>query len=118
MNPNSPQKRMAFGYNRDYGKIVINEGQAAAVKLIFMYYLEGKSLKEIKDILEGMNIPSPQNRPTWGKQLLSNILSNVHYLGSAVYPPIITQEDFDRVQEIKRTKAAQFAPHSTGDNRS
>ena len=42
MNPNSPQKRMAFGYNRDYGKIVINEGQAAAVKLIFMYYLEGK----------------------------------------------------------------------------
>ena len=118
MNPNSPQKRMAFGYNRDYGKIVINEGQAAAVKLIFMYYLEGKSLGEIKDILEGMNIPSPQNRPTWGKQLLSNILSNVHYLGSDVYPPIITQEDFDKVQKIKGTKAAQFAPHSTVKNRS
>ena len=31
MNPNSPQKRMAFGYNRDYGKIVINEGQADGV---------------------------------------------------------------------------------------
>ena len=103
MNPNSPQKRMAFGYNRDYGKIVINKGQAAAVKLIFMYYLEGKSLGEIKDILEGMNIPSPQNRPTWGKQLLSNILSNAHYLGSDIYPPIITQEDFDKVQKIDRS---------------
>ena len=117
MNSNSTQKRIAFGYNRDYGKIVINEGQAAAVRLIFMYYLEGKSLAEIKNILEGMNIPSPQNRPAWGKQLLSNILSNVHYLGSDVYPPIITQEDFDRVQEIKSTKAAQFAAHSMGDNR-
>lgn len=118
MNPNSPQKRIAFGYNREFEKIVINKGQAAAVKLIFMYYLEGKSLGEIKDILEGLNIPSPQNRSTWGKQLLSNILSNAHYLGSDVYPIIITQEDFDKVQEIKGTKAAQFAPRSTGDNRS
>ena len=118
MNPNSPQKRMAFGYNRDYGKIVINEGQAAAVKLIFMYYLDGNSLAEIKDILEGLGIPSPQNKPKWGKQVLSNILSNVHYLGSDIYPPIITQADFDKAQEIKNTKAAQFAPHSAGGNRS
>jgi len=29
MNPNSAQKRIAFGYNRDYGKVAINEGQAA-----------------------------------------------------------------------------------------
>ena len=50
MNPNSTQKRIAFGYNRNYGKIVLTEGQAAAVKLIFMYYLEGKSLKDaVKD---------------------------------------------------------------------
>ena len=118
MNLNSTQKRIAFGYNRDYGKIVLHEGQTAAVKLIFMYYLQGKSLGEIKDILEGMWIPSPQNKPTRGKQVISNILSNVHYLGSDVYPPIITQEDFDKVQEIRGTKAAQFAPRSTRDNRS
>ena len=118
MNPNSAQKRIAFGYNRDYGKVAINKGQAAAVKLIFMYYLDGKSLAEIKDILEGLWIPSPQNKPKWGKQVLSNILSNVHYLGSDIYPPIITQADFDKAQEIKNTKAAQFAPHSAGGNRS
>ena len=42
MNPASAQKRIAFGYNRDGNKIVVNEGQAACVKLIFNYYAEGK----------------------------------------------------------------------------
>ncbi len=34
MNPTSEQKRIAFGYNRHENRIVINEGQAACVKLI------------------------------------------------------------------------------------
>ena len=101
MNPASAQKRIAFGYNRDENKIVVNEGQAACVKMIFDYYLEGKSLSAIKEILEGVGIPSPQNKPTWGKQTLSNILSNPHYLGSEEYPLIISQDIFDKVQELK-----------------
>ena len=115
MNPASSQKRIAFGYNRDYGRIVINEGQAAAVKLIFTWYAEGNGLGEIKGLLEGMDIPSPQNKPTWGKQALSNILTNPHYLGSDDYPAIITQELFDTVQTIKSTKAAQFSPNAKAD---
>ena len=101
MNPASAQKRIAFGYNRDGNKIVVNEGQAACVKIIFVYYLEGKSLSAIKEILEGVGISSPQNKPTWGKQTLSNILSNPHYLGSEEYPPLISQDVFDKVQELK-----------------
>lgn len=104
MNPASEQKRIAFGYNRHENRIVINEGQAACVKLIFDYYLQGNSLSQIKAILEGLGIPSPQNKPTWGKQALSNILSNPHYLGSEEYPTIITQEVFDKVQELKTKK--------------
>ena len=61
MNPASAQKRIAFGYNRNYG-IELNPGQAGCVRLIFTYYDEGKSLAEIKGILEGMSIPSPQNK--------------------------------------------------------
>ena len=109
MNPASNQKRIAFGYNRDYEHIIINERQAATVKLIYTWYAEGKGLGEIKMLLEGMNIPSPQNKPTWGKQALANILANPHYLGSEDYPAIISQELFDTVQTIKSTKAAQFS---------
>ena len=60
MNPESSQKRIAFGYDRFDGQIVINEGQAAVVKLIYGWYTEGMSLREIKKTLEGMFIPSPQ----------------------------------------------------------
>ena len=101
MNPASAQKRIAFGYNRNYDKIVLNEGQAGCVWLFFSYYDEGKSLAEIKDILEGLNVPSPQNKKVWGKQTISNILSNPHYLGSEDYPKIIEQDLFDRVRARK-----------------
>ena len=104
MNPTSEQKRIAFGYNRHENRIVINDGQAACVKLIFDYYLQGNSLSQIKAILEGLGIPSPQNKPTWGKQALSNILSNPHSVGSEEYPMIITQDVFDKVQELKTKK--------------
>ena len=105
MNPDSLQKRIAFGYNRDANEgIVINVGQAGVVKLIFLYYLEGKSLSEIKEILEGMRIPSPQNKPSWGKQTISNILSNPHYLGSDDYPQIISEDEFKQIQSIMESK--------------
>lgn len=77
MNPTSAQKRIAFGYNRNNGHIAINEGQAALVKLIYEWYAEGRGLGEIKEMLEELHAPSPQNKPTWGKQALSNILSTL-----------------------------------------
>lgn len=93
MNPNSTQQRIAFGYNRGFdNKIEIYEGQAAVVKLIFIYYLEGRSIEEIKYTLEDMGIPSPLNRKKWGKQTISNILSNPHYIGSGVYLPLFLRK--------------------------
>lgn len=100
MNPVSAQKRIAFGYNRYNDKIVLHKGQAGCVKLIFAYYDEGKSIAEIKDILEGLGCPSPQKK-VWGKQTVSNILSNLHYLGSEDYPKIIERDLFGRVKARK-----------------
>ena len=101
MNPASAQKRIAFGYNRYGDKIVLHEGQAGCVQMIFNFYDEGKSLSEIKEIMDEWGCPSPQNKKTWGKQTISNILSNPHYLGSDEYPKIIEQDLFDRVQARK-----------------
>lgn len=107
MNPESNQKRIAFGYDRFNGLIVVNEGQAAVVKLIYTWYAEGMSLSDIKQALEGMSIPSPQNKSTWGKHSLSNILSNKHYLGSDMYPALIAGELFEVAQAMKYQKAGQ-----------
>ena len=106
MNSESSQKRIAFGYNREpNGKIILHPGQAAVVKLIYTWYLEGKSLSSIKELLEDNSIPSPQNKPTWGKQTLSNILTNPHYLGSEIYPEIIDRVTFDAAQTVMAKKA-------------
>ncbi len=103
MSPNSEQKRIAFGYNRNSkNEIVIHQGQAAAVKLIFDYYLGGCSMAEIKDNLENMGIPSPLNGKKWSKQTLANILSNPHYLGDEFYPTIISEEQYNLAQTKKR----------------
>ena len=102
MNPNSKQRRIAFGYQRlANNRIAIHGGQAATLQLIYRMYAEGKSLAEIKAIMEGMNIPSPQNKQTWGKQTMSNLISNPHYLGTEEYPALVTKELFDCVQHIK-----------------
>ena len=103
MNPNSEQKRIAFGYNRNSkSEIVIHPGQAAAVKLIFDYYLEGFSMAKIKENLESMGIPSPLNGKKWSKQTLANILSNPHYLGDELYPTMVSEEQYNLAQTKKR----------------
>ena len=107
MYTQSKQKRIAFGYNRGLvNQVEINEGQAA-VKLIFAWYCEGKSLSQIATLLSDMNVPSPQNMQIWGRQTLANILSNAHYVGEDNYPVIISIEQFQTVQEMKRQRLAK-----------
>ena len=108
MNTQSKQKRIAFGYNRGpINQIEINEGQAAAVKLIYDWYCEGKSLAQIVTLLSDIGVPSPQNKQTWGRQALANILSNEHYTGADNYPVIISIEQFQTVQVMKERCAAK-----------
>jgi site-specific DNA recombinase len=100
------QNRITFGYNRSpSNKIETNEGQAAAINLIYSWYAEGDSIGTIKERLESAMVPSPQNKPKWGKQSLHNILTYDRYLGDGVYPKILDEELYQKVQMIMQTKA-------------
>ncbi len=117
MNTNSKQKRIAFGYNRNgRNEIALHEGQAATVKLIFQYYIEGCSISLIKQRLEGMGIPSPLNGKNWSKQTLANILSNPHYTGDATYPIIISEEQFLLAQKLKHEHTSKLPKTKTAQN--
>jgi hypothetical protein len=96
------QKRISFGYTRNaFNKIVIYREQAEVVKLIFELYAMKQSLSSISKSLEMYHIPSPSNKPVWGRQIISNILSNENYLGNDNYPQIIDQELWNSAQRIK-----------------
>lgn len=98
------QKRIAFGYSRGpANQIEIHQAQALVVKLLFEYYTEGFSIRNIAEKLESHGIPSPYNKPKWGTQTIANILSYERYVGDDDYPAIIDRELYDRVQEIRKS---------------
>jgi len=100
------QKRISFGYTRnDMNEIVIYKEQAEVVKLIFELYSFNQSLAKISKHLEMYHIPSPGNKPMWGRQIINNVLSNTNYIGNIDYPQIITEELWNAVQNKKNNNS-------------
>lgn len=109
---NKTQKRVFFGYDRNaLGKFVIWEEQADVVRYIFATYACGHSLSFITDELQKIGIPSPTNKPTWGRQIINNILTNEKYLGDGNYPKIIENEIFKQVIQRKLGNAYSMRYH-------
>ncbi len=71
------------------------------VKLIFELYSLDQSLSKISKHLEMYHVPSPSNKPLWGRQIINNVLSNENYLGNSDYPRIINEELWNSVQNKK-----------------
>ncbi len=101
MVSNYTAQNLYFGYKCGKNSYEIYEAQAAAIKWIFHLYLNNNSLSDISESLQELKICSPRNKLVWGKQIISNILSNPVYVGTDDYPQIITKEDFDAAQVIK-----------------
>lgn len=117
---NKIQKRVFFGYDRNaLGDFVIWEEQAKVVRYIFSTYACGHSLAFIASELKILGIPSPTKKPTWGRQIINNILENKKYLENEDYPKIVEDEVFEKVAKIKTGNAysARYHGLSAGINR-
>lgn len=107
--------RKCYGYKHDdNGKLIIDEGDAENVKLIFHLYLGGQSIIGIVKELENRKILSPTGKDKWCKRTIDVMLSNekytgdvklmkfcnsdVQYLSSDNNPTIISKEVFEAVQ--------------------
>lgn len=75
-----------YGYDKerikgDSGfKLVINEEEAKVVKLIFQWFTNGDSKREIKRKLDAMGTHSRQGKP-WNVSVIKDILYNPTYIG-------------------------------------
>ena len=126
----------------------INPEQAKTVRLIFDMYLDGCGLTKIKDELERRGYKTSQGMDSWYPTVISHVLKNTFYCGILTYhkeyvkdylkqkkvknygeieftqaegthTPIVTVEEFERVQRImeeKRTecKNLNIGPRSKG----
>ena len=77
-----------YGYRlagRLEGRVVVNEGEAETVRLIFSLLLEGNGTRTIAAELERRGIPAPHGQRTWARSTVRRILTNPAYVGTAYY---------------------------------
>ena len=129
--PNGNKAPYGYTWDGEMFRIVPAEGKI--VKEIFRRYLAGESAYFIAKTLAGHGIMGRQGRPieqTTVKDILSNIsytgtmglqknyISEGHirkrnkgelpiYMVDGVFEPLVSKEDFDKVQEIRKQRAAQ-----------
>lgn len=117
------------GYRVEDRKLMVEPSEAADIRLIFDLYCQLKSIPALVRELEQHGIRSRLRKRSSGEEVggitfmagpLSHILGNRSYLGEInhrdkSYPgehdPIITQEQFDRVQDIRRSQTKGQGEH-------
>ena len=119
----------------NHGGFVINPEQAETVRMIYKWYLEGHGLNRISYMLEQEGRLTATGLTRWQSANVGRILHNAFYCGTIVYrkqyvpdfleqkkinnfgdvekivvegthEPIISKEDFAKVQEILNSKSA------------
>lgn len=94
-------RTIPFGYMMQNGRITANPKEVLAVVTIFSEYLAGKSLSEIA---AEMDVPYSESSK-WNKNMIKRIIENEKYLGTPIFPQLISEEIFRSANE-KRVKKA------------
>lgn len=127
-----------FGYRLRNGTLEIEESEAEIIRLIFDLYLSGHSIAAIATEITDLGIPSRDGTPYWQYSTIYYMLQNERYAGNALlqkyyatdtfpttktrnqgskdqyyvaesHPPIISQNTFDKVQSLFRTKGSKIS---------
>ena len=97
-------RTIPFGYMMKNGVITTDPAEVLAVLTIFSEYMAGKSLNEIA---RNMGVPYSEN-VGWNKNMVKRVLENNKYLGTDIYPQLISEEVFKAVNERKSAKATSL----------
>lgn len=124
--------RVCYGYDtQPNGDLTISEAEAKVVHWIFDRYFVGGSFGKIAAGLGRQGIPSPTGQAKWNREAISKLLSNEKYTGSVLlqktmsvcgtqfqndgelakvlvknhHEAIISTEDFETVQQLKRERS-------------
>ena len=74
-----------LGYEKgEDGTPVVNEEEAAIVRLIYKLFLEGKTPAGVCRYLDAQGIPTPSGKKKWSQTTVGSILSNEKYKGDAL----------------------------------
>lgn len=101
MNGETPNNyKYFYGFRVENGELKINEEEASVVRNIFDWYLEGKSLRQIKAVLEKDGIRTASGGNVWHEKVIQGMLCNEKYAGDSMLQKTYT-EDFLTGKRIK-----------------
>lgn len=100
---------LPFGYKIADGKIMADSEQVEAVRRIFDAYTAGQTFQQIADVLSAQGIPYRSDALRWNKNMVSRILANADYCGTAEYPQIITAEQLEMAEQIRKSKSVTYS---------
>ena len=135
-----------LGYDRVGKDMVINPEQAKTVRMIYDWYLDGVGIRAIKFRLEQAGRLTAMGKSNWHESNISKILQNSFYCGIITYhkeytpdfleqkkirnfgeieltktrgthEPIITEEEFERVQEMIAKRRKELPNTGAGKRR-
>jgi len=127
-----------YGYRLAGRELEIVPEEAEVVRYIYNAYLKGQGVTDIAQKLNELGAVRGHNRERWHPHTVQYILTNVSYTGDMVWqksfatdtipfrqvrnrgqkpryfvegchPPIVSREDFQRVQELMALRREQFA---------
>ena len=98
-----------LGYEKgENGQPVVNEKEAAVVRLIFRLFLEGKTPAGICRHLEADGIPTPSGKQKWSQTTVNSILRNEKYKGDALLQKRFTVDFLTKRTKTNTGEVPQF----------
>ena len=93
----------------------IEPQESKVLKRIYAAYLDGSSMLTIAEQLNREKIEYRDGVTCWNKGRLKHLIDNTKYLGTEVYPPIIDQETYEKIQKTKHGRNTQRKTDKTQD---
>ncbi len=98
-----------LGYEKgEDGTPVINEEEAAIVRLIYKLFLEGKTPAGICRYLEQQRILTPSGKQKWSQTTVDSILSNEKYKGDALLQKKFTTDFLTKKMKVNEGEVPQY----------
>lgn len=100
-------RTLPYGYCYKNGIIAIEAKESKVLKRIFSAYLNGDSMLTIAEQLNREKIEYASGVIGWNKGRLKHLIDNPRYLGTEVYPQIIEQATYEKIQKTKHSRNTQ-----------
>ena len=97
------KRKMVFGYRMEFGDIIPSPNEAETVQYIYATYLTGASFQHLAKELDKRDVPYDAGK-RWNVNMVARILEDSRYIGTEVYPALISAEQLQAVQERRKQK--------------